>query len=95
MKSRALYRRHVVDDDVSILFAKWNSRYIQSLSKNTLSALGFLQACLNKSSEANLLRLHSKSAHGPISSSSTLGILVSDFFKSILVITLIKETIFK
>lgn len=50
----------------------------------TLSALGFLQACLNKSSDANLLRLHNKSARGPISSNSIRGILVSDFFKSIL-----------
>jgi len=49
-----------------------------------LSALGFLQARLNKSSEANLLRLHTKSARGPISSSSILGVFVLDFFKSIL-----------
>jgi len=49
-----------------------------------LSALGFLQARLNKSSEANLLRLHTKSTRGPISSSSILGVFVLDFFKSIL-----------
>lgn len=54
------------------------------MKNNTLSALGLLQACLNRSSEANLLRLHTKSARGPISSSSILGVFVFDFFKSIL-----------
>lgn len=49
-----------------------------------MSALGFLQARLNRSSEANLLRLHIKSARGPISSSSILGVFIFDFFKSIL-----------
>lgn len=56
-------------------------------NKSTLSALGLLQACLNKSSEANLLRLHTKSARGPISSSSILGILVLDFLRSTLKIS--------
>lgn len=50
----------------------------------TFSSFGFLQACLNKSSEASFVRLQIKSALGPISSNSILGILQSDFFKSIL-----------
>ena len=50
----------------------------------TLSALGLRVASLNNSEDAMCVRLRTKSSDGPISSSSTLGVLVPDFLRAIL-----------
>ena len=50
----------------------------------TLAAFGTLQARLNKSWEANFVLRITRSREGPISSNSTLGVFVPDFFSRIL-----------
>lgn len=50
----------------------------------TLATLGTLVAAFIKSSDANLVLLKVKSKAGPISSSSTLGVLLPDFFNIVL-----------
>lgn len=49
--------------------------------RHTLASLGTLQALLNKSSDANFVRLITNSKEGPISSSSTRGIWHPEFLR--------------
>lgn len=50
----------------------------------TLAVFGCLSARLNRSSEASFVRRMTKSREGPMSSSSTLGVRLPDFFSKIL-----------